>query len=145
MIVSSSTITAVPLCGTAARQTTINGSNYCVIDVSGDIIVNNPGYSYFINGSVTFLGVKFQTICSSNYQGCPNSTGSSTQMMIGAIKLNMTFPDQTVETAGQAIGTSEHILILSNHFAPRGGLQYDYGPSPHFRVLLLVQLQVTGA
>jgi hypothetical protein len=144
---STSTSSASP-CGSAARLTAVNGSNYCAIDVSNDIVVGAPGYSYFFNGSITYMGVNFQTICPSTYQGCPGSTSSSTQMMIGAIKFNMTFSGQTVETAGQAIGDSTHVLILSNHAAPRAGMQIEYGPSPYdavpstsnYHVFLLVQL-----
>ena len=125
---TSNSATALAPCGTAGRTVTISGSNYCLIDVSNDIVVGAPGYSYFINRSVTYMGVDFQTICPSSYQGCPNSTTTSTQMMIGAIKFNMTFPDKTVETQGSVIGDSEHVLIVSNHVNPKAGMQIDYGP-----------------
>jgi hypothetical protein len=99
------------------------------------------------------MGVKFQTICPSNYQGCPNSSTATTTVTAGAVRFNMTFPDKTIETTGAVIGDSQKVLILSNHVAPRAGMQVEYGPGPYdavqsnsnYHVFLLVQTSPSGA
>jgi len=98
---------------------------YWADDVSKDIVIGFPGYSYFLNGSVTFDGVKFQTICPPTYRDCPGSTSNSTIVTAGAISFNMTFPDGTRETAGDVIGDSIFTLILSQH-QPRAGMYIEY-------------------
>ena len=121
----------------------VNGSYYWADDVSKDTVIGLPGYSYFLNGSITFDGVKFQTICPPSYQICPGSNSNSTTVLAGAIRFNMTFPDGTVETTGDVIGASMILYILSQH-TPRAGMfiEYvnDYGPgnSVDYAVFLLV-------
>jgi hypothetical protein len=92
---SSSINTAASV--TSAPTMTVNGSLYYADNISKDISVGNPGDSYFLNGSVTFLGVKFETLCPPSYSGCPVPPGTTittyTTMYIGAIRLNATFPD----------------------------------------------------
>jgi hypothetical protein len=122
----------------------VNGSWYWADYVSNDIVIGAPGYSYFLNGSVTFDGVKFQTICPSNYRDCPGSNSSSTIVFAGAISFNMTFPDGTNETAGAVIGDSIFTYVLSvQHTSPRAGMYIEYvNDYPHnsvdYAVFLLV-------
>ncbi|MGD0638235.1 MAG: hypothetical protein ABSA72_09385, partial [Nitrososphaerales archaeon] len=73
----------------------VNGSYYWADDVSNDIVIGSPGYSYFVNGSVAFDGVKFQTICPSVYRDCPGSNSSSTIVWADVLQLKMTFPNGT--------------------------------------------------
>lgn len=59
---------------------TINGVQYYADDVSNDMVFQNPGYSYLPNGSVTFMGVTFETNCPRGYAGCPQPLGSANQI-----------------------------------------------------------------
>jgi hypothetical protein len=124
----------------------VNGSYYWADDVSKDIVVGMPGYSYFLNTSVTFDGVTFTTICPPIYSGCPVPTDTTIQnqtiVMAGAIRFNMTFPDKSTETAAEIIGDSIYSYVLSNH-SPRAGMLIEYvNDYPHnsvdYSVFLLV-------
>ena len=124
----------------------VNGSYFWADDVSKDIVVGLPGYSYFLNTSITFDGVTFTTICPSVYSGCPIPTGTTLQnrmtVTLGVIKFNMTFPDKTTETTGEAIGDSIYSYVLSDH-SPRAGMLIEYvNDYPHnsvdYAVFLLV-------
>jgi hypothetical protein len=123
----------------------VNGSFYWADDVSKDTVIGMPGYSYFKNTSVTFDGVKFQTICAPIYSGCPIPAGvtiTQETVMAGAISFNMTFPDGSTETSGSVIGDSIYTFILSQH-NPKAGMliEYvnDYPNSPvGYAVFLLV-------
>ncbi|HUI86089.1 MAG TPA: hypothetical protein VLY21_02905 [Nitrososphaerales archaeon] len=116
----------------------VNGSLYNVDDVSNDTVVQNPGYSYFVNGSIAFEGVRFATICPPYYSGCPGGTASQvkTIVMAGAIMFNMTFPISFNETAGGVIGDLSYAYFLSHHIGPRAGILIESGQYP--RVFLLV-------
>lgn len=103
-----------------------NGTWWWADNISNDIEIGAPGYSYFLNGSVTFDGVKFQTICPSYYRDCPGSNSSSTILYAGAIRFNMTFPDNTNETDGAVIGDSTITYVLSQHSQPRAGMLIEY-------------------
>ena len=122
----------------------ISKTYYWADDVSKDVVIGLPGYSYFLNGSVAFDGIMFQTICPPIYRGCPGSDSNSTIVTAGAIRFNMTFPDGTTETTGDVIGDSIFTLILSQHQPPAGMLiEYvnDYGNfsnSADYAVFLLV-------
>ena len=120
----------------------VGGSYFWADDVSKDIVVGMPGYSYFLNASVTFDGVQFQTICPPIYRGCPGSNSSSTILHAGAIGFNMTFPDKSTETAGEVIGDLIYSYVLSSH-SPRAGMLIEYvNDYPHnsvdYAVFLLV-------
>ena len=120
----------------------VGGSYYWVDDVSKDIVVGMPGYSYFLNGSVTFDGVNFRTLCPPIYQGCPGSNGSSTVVKAGAIAFNMTFPDKSTEGTGEVIGDTIYSYVLSSH-SPRAGMLIEYvndypNNSVDYAVFLLV-------
>ncbi len=127
----------------------INGSLYYTDDVSSDIIVQDPGYAYFLNASITFDGVRFETLCPESYSQCPASMGNTSTQTVTApgaavIRLNFVFlADQTGETTGAVIGNSNYVYFLSNHFGPRAGMLVEYewygNPSyPSYHAFLLV-------
>lgn len=132
--VSTTTITAVTTEYASTPSAVMHGdvsllnvsrTYYWADDVSKDVTIGLPGYSYFLNGSVTFDGIKFETICPPTYRDCPGSNSSSTTVTAGAIRFNMTFPDGTTETTGDVIGDSIFTLILSQH-QPRAGMLIEY-------------------
>jgi hypothetical protein len=136
------TTTQTPVLNNEVFMMIVNGSHYWADDVSKDTVIGMPGYSYFLNGSVTFDGVKFQTICPSNYRGCPGSNSSSTIVLAGAIRFNMTFADKSTETAGDVIGDSFYVFVISQH-SPKAGMLIEYvNDYPHnsvpYSVFLLV-------
>ncbi|MGD0395696.1 MAG: hypothetical protein ABSB26_02140 [Nitrososphaerales archaeon] len=114
-----------------AHLMNVNGSYFWADDVSKDIVVGMPGYSYFLNTSVTFDGVAFTTICPPIYHGCPVPSGTTTQSQTqttlwdGAIRFNMTFPDKSSETVGNVIGDSIYMFVLSQHY-PKAGILVEY-------------------
>lgn len=112
-------------------EMSVNGSFYIAADISSEIVVQNPGYAYFRNASVTFDGVKFETICLPEYSGCPVPSGSTTAQTVTVVGLrayrfNMTFPDGTTETAGGVIGDVPYTFAVSNHAYPRAGMLIEY-------------------
>jgi hypothetical protein len=141
----SFTTRIAPVLNSEVFLTQVNGSFYWADDVSKDTEIGMPGYSYFRNASITFGGVKFQTICPPIYSECPIPAGTTiTQetVLAGAISFNMTFPDGSTETAGDVIGNSIYLAILSQH-QPRAGMLIEYvndypnSPVP-YAVFLLV-------
>jgi hypothetical protein len=96
----------------------VNGSFYYADDISSDIEVANPGYAYFHNASVTFDGVKFETICPQDYLGCPvpagNKTTQTVTVMLGVYRFNMTFPNGTTVTTQGVIGDLTYTYAISN-------------------------------
>ncbi|HEV2139411.1 MAG TPA: hypothetical protein VGR53_11280 [Nitrososphaerales archaeon] len=136
---TTTSTTLISQCPTGTVPMTVNGSDYCASDVSKDIVVQQPGYSYLLNSSITFMGVKFETICPSNYSGCPGTNGSSMTVTAAAIQFNMTFPDGTREAAGGVIGDSTYFFALSNHRNPRGGILIEYISGTYsYKAFLLV-------
>ena len=129
----------------------INGTEYCALDVSSDILLGNPGYHYFTTAdAIVFNGVTFRTICPSGYEGCPNAVQNSTVTVveIGAIRIDLAFQDKTNETVGSVLGDfSGNLTILSNHRNPRAGFSVEYvqptgtNKGPLFRTFLLVQAE----
>jgi hypothetical protein len=112
----------------------INGTQYYADDVSDVMVIQNPGYSYFPNGSITFMGVKFETICPPEYSGCSHSNGGIT-MSAGAIGFNMTWQqDKSSERAGGVLGDLTYVYFLSQRYGPRAGILMEYVSSaspPH--------------
>lgn len=139
---STTTVTSY-YCGMGTTLLTINGSTYCTADVSKETVVGAPGYSYFVNGSVDFMGVHFTTYCPPNYSGCPvppNTTVTTqTTVSAGAMRFNMTFPDRSIEITGGVIGDSQSVLMLSKHVDPRAGMLITYTSSYGYSVFLLVR------
>ena len=98
--------------------------------MSSDILLGNPGYSYFTTAdAIVFNGVTFRTICPSGYEGCPNVSGDKTitQLKAGDIVVSLGFQDRTNETVGSVIGDlSGNLTILSHHENPRAGIFIEY-------------------
>jgi hypothetical protein len=143
---STVTSTAQTDGGGEAFLTKVNGSYYWTDDVSRDITIGMPGYSYFHNGSVAFDGVRFATVCPPIYVGCPVAAGTtattSVTVMAGAISFNMTFPDKSTETDGGVVGDSTYVLLLSTH-TPKAGMLIEWvndysGNGVDYAVFLLV-------
>jgi len=140
---TSSATSDAAACGVGNQVITLNSTEYCADDVANDAAIGSPGYSYFRNDSVTFEGVKFQTICPSSYRGCPGANGSASLVMLGIMRFTMTFPDNTNETASSVIADFSYAQILSNHSDPRAGMliEITYGAHATTHVYLLVEKQ----
>ncbi len=114
----------------------VNGLLYYADNVTSDVVIQIPGYSYLLNGSVTFLGVRFTTICPPQVEGCPapgstvTNQSSISAIAGGAIRLSLTFPDGTNETIGGEPGPGyPSFFILSQHADPQAGiLLFTSGP-----------------
>lgn len=127
---STTTLSTVYVSKSRVFTMNVNGSLYYADDVSNDTVVQNPGYAYFLNASVTFSGVRFEMICPTIYAGCPIPTGTAvknqTIVLAGAFRFNMTFPDGSTETTGNIIGDSTYVFALSQHTDPRAGILIEY-------------------
>jgi hypothetical protein len=125
---------------TNAPKMLVNGSLYYADDITSDITIGFPGYSFFHNASVTFLGVRFETYCPPSYGGCPVPPGVTettvTTMTIGAIRLNATFPDKSSEFISAPIGDDDYIFTFMHHTNPQAGVLIVY--SEGFKAYLLV-------
>jgi hypothetical protein len=120
---TSSTGVSIGACGQRAQTIVLNATGYCAEDVANDTVLGSPGYSYFLNGSITFMGVTFQTYCPSEYRGCPGANSSASIVTLGIMRFTMTFSDKTNETVTNgAIDELTYIPILSNHTNPRAGM-----------------------
>lgn len=126
---SNSTNAPKGSCGLGVQLIPLNATEFCADDVANDTVLGAPGYSYFRNGSITFMGVTFQTFCPSEYMGCPGANSTAATVMLGIMRFTMTFPDKTKETAGAAIGDLTYVSMLSNHSNPRAGMliEITYG------------------
>jgi hypothetical protein len=109
---TSSATSDVKACGVGTQVIKLNSTEYCAIDVANDTVIGSPGYSYFLNDSVTFEGVEFQTICPSIYQGCPGANSSASSVKLGAMSFIMAFPDNTNETESSVIADGYYAQIL---------------------------------
>jgi len=133
-----------PINSTRVPTMTVNGSLYYADDVSSDITLGGPGYSYFHNASVTFLGVTFETYCPPSDSGCPVPSGttitSTTTVMLGLIRFSATFPDGTTETMNAVIGDATYVYVFSRHTDPQAGIliSITYGKTTTAEVYLLV-------
>lgn len=145
---SNSTGTATVSCGLGVQTIAVNSTDYCADDISNDTILGGESYSYFRNGSVSFMGVTFSTVCPLTYLGCPgyNSTVATT-MFAGAMIFTMTFPDNTIVRESGIIGDDTYIPILSVQSNPKAGMLIEITESAHSstdRVFLLVEAPVAG-
>jgi len=126
----------------------VANSLYYAVEVTDDIVFAASGYSYLKNGSVTFIGVKFQTLCPASILGCPNPGHNGTQTGLGYpgayLKFTMTFPDGKSEGMTKAWGNTNYSPFLSTHTKPRAGILVEYvtGPSAP-RAFLLVSPYMT--
>ncbi len=139
---ASNATSGVNPCGVGVQVIALNKTEYCSDDVTNDIILGGPGYSHFLNGSVTFMGVTFQTYCPSSSSGCPGANSSATTVLLGMLRFTMTFPDKTNETASAVISGSTYLPIVSNHTEPKAGMlvETQYGAQgTAYHVFLLVE------
>jgi hypothetical protein len=132
---ASKSRTASTTSGTATVNTstvTVNGSQYYADNVTK--IMNTQGTTFhFNNGSVTFLGVEFQTICtdySSRCPGVPPPPANTTYTLPSGsgITLNVTFPDHNSERIAFPI-LVHYLYAFSNHTNPRAGILFVYANS----------------
>jgi hypothetical protein len=158
------TITCPPNCGstvsndggsepvtqtTSKSTTTVNGTTYYADNVTSLMVAEGMGTFHFNNGSVTFLGVEFQTICTEYGSACPGvpapPPGTTITLQSGpGITLNVTFPDHSSETISRAfpIGGFE---AFSCHNDPQAGILIMYtNSSPFYKSYLLVSTADTG-
>jgi hypothetical protein len=127
-----------------APTMTVNGSTYYADDVTSVMVAENPGTFHFDNGSVTFLGVTFQTLCTNYGDGCPvppPPPGTIQIVSSGAgISLNVTFPDHISETISGAFPlVPVYFYTFTHHTNPQAGILivYTYA-SPSYKSYLLV-------
>jgi len=149
---SSQTLTTITTTTAAVNTstTTVNGISYYADNVTSLMIAEDMGTFHFNNGSVTFLGVEFQTICTGYGSACPGvpapPPGTTITVQSGpGITLNVTFPDHSSETisGGFPIGGFE---ALSHHTNPQAGILIVYtNSSPFYKSYLLVSTIETSA
>ncbi|MHB8565880.1 MAG: hypothetical protein ACYC7D_05615 [Nitrososphaerales archaeon] len=132
--------TSSSFCGAKTGVTYVNGTAYCTDNVTNDTVVQDPGYTYFLNESITFMGVTFRAICQANYNGCPGTTNVTvrTTLLAAAITVSLTFSDNTSETMGQVIGDSGEVTLLSAHVDPKAGVMIVRN-GPDYDAFLLVE------
>ena len=104
----------------------IQGNQYCALNVANYIELGNPGYTVFNRTkTISFDGVTFRALCPSGYSGCPNTSGNRTTVTLsaGLISLDLIFKDGTRETIGNILmNGEENLTILSAHKDPRAGV-----------------------
>jgi hypothetical protein len=141
-LVSTTTLTAT-YANENALVMNVGGSLYYADNVSSDMEVQNPGYAYFLNASVTFDGVKFETVCPQSYSECLAPIGNKTTQTVtvtvpplGVYRFDMTFPDGKTETTEGFLDDASYTLALSNHVSPRAGMLIE-GNGPYHAFLLV--------
>ena len=120
--IAVTTTSVNPPCVAGAQTMAVSGTEFCSVEVTNDTVLGNPGYSYFKNGSISFMGVTFQTICPPGGMGCPGVTSRTATMFSGEMRFTMTFPDHTNETAWGITGVDPYVPILSVHSNPKAGM-----------------------
>ena len=127
---------------TTCSEITVNGSDYCSLDVTDNMTFQQFGYST-LNAPVTFMGVTFESTCQSNAADCP--TESQSTVSSGVIPFELIFPDSSVQYIGalypSSIGSGqEEYYLTSTQTSPRAGfLLEDANTAPYVRVVLLVE------
>jgi hypothetical protein len=138
-----SNLVTVDTCGT---EVTFNGTQYCSLDVSNFTTVSLQSYAN-MNHPVNFMGVLFQTVCPSYYEGCPIQGATTTVMPVGIVELNLTFGDGTNETVSALLGIScpNSPILTQQHLAPQAGFYLDCvtgSPVGPIKLILLVEVGV---
>ncbi len=143
----SQTTVTVTASSTETATAAFNGSSYYSDNVTGIMITENPGAFHFDNGSVTFMGVEFQTICTDYGAGCPVPApppGTTFVVPSGAsITLNVTFPDHSSEIVegGPLFAGPVRSDTFSHHIDPQAGIMIVYNDSdPIYKSYLLVSI-----
>ena len=138
---SSTTVTTATV---NAPTLVVNGSTYH--DDNATKIMNTQGMTFhFDNGSVTFLGVEFQTVCTGYASGCPGvpppPANTTVTLATGpGITLNLTFPDRSSEMIEGAFPMVPlYFHAFSQHTDPQAGILIVYtDSSPSYKSYLLV-------
>jgi hypothetical protein len=144
----SSTTVATPT--VKSPTLVVNGSTYRDDNVTK--IMNTQGMTFhFDNGSVTFLGVEFQTVCTDYASGCPGvpppPANTTVTLATGAgITLNVTFPDDSSEVIGGGFPlVPVYFHAFSQHTDPQAGILVVYtDSSPGYKSYLLVSTSSTS-
>ena len=127
-------------CG-GGTEVIINSSRFCGLDVTADSEILVEGGYTRLKQPISYMGVNFTTSCGNGEPcgniGCYPSNTTCAVMSMGAIKLNMVFPDGTYETLNAEIGDTWP-LMLSQHSNPRAGFEM-LGPYDSPKLFLLVQ------
>lgn len=125
--------------------TTVDGTTYYADNVTSLMIAEDMGTFHFNNGSVTFLGVTFQTICTDYYSQCPGvpppPSGMTVTVASGAgISVNVTFADQASEDLVEGFPVVPvSFNALTSHSDPQAGiLIVNTGSDAGYKVYLLV-------
>ncbi|HME18252.1 MAG TPA: hypothetical protein VKF15_00755 [Nitrososphaerales archaeon] len=121
----------------------VGASLYFADEVTAQTVVPSNGYSYFTNSSITFYGVKFQSVCPTSIIGCPgasNSTGATSVGIPGTFtKVTISFPDAKRETVTGGVAYQVFATYVTNHSGPRAGVAFEYiSLTKTYRVFLLV-------
>jgi hypothetical protein len=124
---------------------TVNGSPYYADNVTNIMIAEDPGTFHFNNESVTFLGVKFQTVCTDYASGCPGVPPPPPGVIFVAptgagITMDATFPDHSSEMITGAFPlVPVYFFAFSHHTNPQAGVLIIYTTSsPGYKSYLLV-------
>ena len=125
------------------------GSLFYALEVTDAVNIPSQGYVQFPNDSITFQGVKFQTICPASAPGCPGSTsGTQTNpgLSVTFLKFSVTFPDAKKETLTLGIAGLSYAPILSTHVKPKAGILVEYiaGRSSYRAFLLVTPYTLPG-
>ncbi len=104
----------------------VTGAVYYAIEVTNDLSIPRQGYSHFLNASVTFMGVEFQTVCPSSTEGCPGYTGGNSTLIGQFVKIRISFPHGGQETLTEAICGDAYSPLTSSHTDPAAGYVAEY-------------------
>lgn len=144
---ASFTETLSPVTLVCPNELLVDGARYCALDVTDDMEYALPGYSA-LKTPVTFMGVKFETVCDPNMRGCATrtlETATGPPVTLGVVSFILTFPDNTKESLTELLPLHDGppLYVLSKHTDPRGGFSMTYAPIGslvHWRTLLLVEV-----
>jgi hypothetical protein len=146
---SSQTTTGIITSTGSTMTTIVDGAPYYADNVT-DMIVNSNSF-HFNNGSVTFRGVNFQTICTTYAGGCPGVPAPPPGVTIAypsgsGIAINVTFADHSSETVSGAFPLDPvHFHAFTLHTNPQAGILIVYTDSnPGFKSYLLVSTSISS-
>ncbi|MGD0395407.1 MAG: hypothetical protein ABSB26_00670 [Nitrososphaerales archaeon] len=118
------------------------GELYSAVEITDLLVIPTLGYSHFVNNSITYLGVEFQTVCPSSVIGCPGSTITTATNPADNgvfIKVSITFVGGPEETLTESIGGLGYAPVVSSHVHPSAGILVEYIAKIHsYRAFLLV-------
>ena len=145
---ASFTQTLSPVTVVCPKEILVDGARYCALDVTDEVEYALPGYSA-LKASVTFVDVKFETVCNPNMRSCATrtlETATGPPVTLGVISFILTFPDNTQESLTELLPLHEGppLYVLSKHTDPRAGFSISYAPMGslvHWRTMLLVEIQ----